>query len=110
MSAIHCSRGRVWWVFLPLLVEAFAAAAEGERAGVAGVVQGAQDPPVLQRHPGQLALVGPGTDPHREEQPFGVELLHGRRAEPVRAKRVNTCRIACCTPVSGSSTTLPVGS
>ena len=58
--------------------EAFAAAAVGERAGVAGVVQGAQYPPVLQRHPGQLALVGAGAYPHREQQPVGVELLHGR--------------------------------
>ena len=32
------------------------------------------------------------------------------RAEPVRANRVNRCRMACCTPVSGSSTTLPAGS
>ena len=58
--------------------EAFAAAAVGERAGVAGVVQGAQHPPVLQRHPGQLALAGAGAHPHREQQPVGVELLHGR--------------------------------
>jgi len=64
--------------------QAFAAAAVGERAGVAGVVQGAQHPPVLQRHPGQLALVGPGAHPDREQQPVGVELLHGRacRAGP----------------------------
>ena len=58
--------------------EAFAAAAVGERAGVAGVVQGAQHPPVLQRHPRQLALAGAGAHPHREQQPVGVELLHGR--------------------------------
>ena len=58
--------------------EAFAAAAVGERAGVAGVVQGAQHPPVLQRHPRQLALAGAGAHPHREQQPVGVELLHHR--------------------------------
>jgi hypothetical protein len=46
----------------------FAAAAVGERAGIPGVVQGAQHPPVGQRHPGQLALVRPGADPHREQQ------------------------------------------
>ena len=64
--------------FLAVGGEAFAAAAVGERAGVAGVVQGAQHPPVLQRHPGQLALAGAGAHPHREQQPVGVELLHGR--------------------------------
>ena len=58
--------------------EAFTAAAVGERAGVARVVQGAQHPPVLQRHPGQLALAGAGAHPHREQQPVGGELLHGR--------------------------------
>ena len=58
--------------------EAFAAATVGECAGVAGVVQGAQHPPVLQRHPGQLALAGAGAHPHREQPLVGVELLHGR--------------------------------
>src|SRR6478672_3860914 len=48
--------------------EAFAAAAVGECAGVAGVVQGAQHPPVLQRHPGQLALVRAGGYPYCEQQ------------------------------------------
>ena len=65
-------------VFLPLAALRLAAAAIGERAGVAGVVQGAQHPPVLQRHPGQLAFVVAGAHPHREEQPVGVELLHDR--------------------------------
>ena len=56
-----------------------AAAAVDERAGVAGVVQGAQHPPVGQRHPGQLALARPGADPHRERQ------VRRRRRRPRRA-------------------------
>ena len=64
--------------FLPVGAEAFAASAVGERAGVAGIVQGAQHPPVLQRHPGQFTLMRAGAHPHREQQPVGVELLHGR--------------------------------
>ena len=56
--------------------ETFAASSVSERAGVAGVVQGAQHPPVLQRGPGQFALVRPGADPHREVQLLIGEDLH----------------------------------
>jgi hypothetical protein len=45
-----------------------AAAAVDERAGIPGIMQGAQHPPVGQRHPGQFALAWPGADPHRERQ------------------------------------------
>ena len=98
-------------VRLAVGVLAVAAAAVDERAGVARVVQGAQHPPVAQRHPGQLALVrrrcgpGPGT-----AGPRALKAWTTARAEPVRAKVANRWRMACCTPASGSSTTLPAGS
>jgi hypothetical protein len=58
-----------------------AAPAEGERAGIAGIVQDAQDDVVLQRFPVQVARAGAGAVPPGEGQPFGVERLHagGRR-------------------------------
>ena len=59
-------------------VAGFAALPVDERAGIARVVQGAQHPPVPQRHPRQLTLVGALADADREQQPGGVELGHDR--------------------------------
>ena len=55
-----------------------------ERAGVARVVQRSQDPPVVQRHPGQLALVRPACAPGPGTAGLVVERLdHGAgRAGP----------------------------
>ena len=53
-----------------------AAAAVDERPGIAGIVQGAQHPPVGQQCPGQLALARPGADPHRERQLLVLEGGH----------------------------------
>jgi hypothetical protein len=61
---------------LALGVLAGAAAAIGERAGVARVVQRAQHPPVAQRCPGELALVLTGAHPDGEQQALIVERLH----------------------------------
>ena len=55
-------------------VAGLATLAVDERAGIAGVVQGAQHPPVPQRLPGQLTLARPLADADRESQPGGVEL------------------------------------
>ena len=68
MSATHWSRGTCLEGPPAVGVRAFAATAVDEGAGVAGVVQGAQDPPVAQRLPGELAFVGAGADPQREQQ------------------------------------------
>ena len=63
------------------------AAAEGERAGVARVVQHHQHPVVVKRRPDGLALAGAGADSLREGQLACGELLdHGaRRAGPLEA-------------------------
>ena len=61
-----------------------AAPAEGERAGVAGIVQHPQHDVVLQRFPVQLALAGPGAVPPGEGQPVGVERLHAGGRRPGR--------------------------
>ena len=89
---------------LAVAVEAFAAAAVGERAGVAGVVQGAQHPPVLQRHPGQLALVGPGATRTGNSSPSAVncwiDFLQFFGPRPYvrrRARRICVSGIAECT-------------
>src|SRR6476620_11812805 len=56
-NANHCSRGTLIMVFFPVAVAAgLAPLSVDERAGITGVVQGAQYPPVGQRLPGQLAL------------------------------------------------------
>ena len=52
--------------------------AEGERAGIAGVVQDPQHDVVGQRLPVDLALAGPGPVPPGEGQARGVERLHAR--------------------------------
>ena len=41
---------------------------------------------------------------------YTVESMAAQINEPVRAKTANRCRIASCTPASGSRTTLPAGS
>jgi hypothetical protein len=88
--------------FLPVGGAAFSAPAAGERTGVSTVVQGAQHPPVPQRHPAQLTLVGAGADPHGNDSPATVNSWTTTPAEPVRAKTVNRCRTASWTPTSGS--------
>ena len=55
-----------------------AAAAVDEGAGVARVVQRAQDAPVAKRHPDELALALAATDADREAQTLAVEGLHDR--------------------------------
>ena len=56
--------------------------AEGERAGVAGVVQDPQHDVVGQRLPVDLALAGSGPVPPGEGQAGGVERLHARGGRP----------------------------
>jgi hypothetical protein len=58
--------------------------AEGEAAGVAGVVQHPQHDVVLQRFPVQLALAGAGAVPPGKGQLGGVERLHAGRRRPGR--------------------------
>ena len=60
--------------------------AEGERAGVAGVVQDPQHDVVGQRLPVDLALAGPGPVPPGERQARGVERLHARGRGPGRGE------------------------
>ena len=60
--------------------------AEGERAGVAGVVQDPQHDVVGQRLPVELALAGPGPVPPGERQARGVERLHARGGGPGRGE------------------------
>ena len=55
---------------------------EGERAGVAGVVQDTQHDVVGQRLPVDLALAGPCPVPPGERQARGVERLHARGGRP----------------------------
>ena len=52
--------------------------AEEECPGIAGIVQGAQDAPVLQRFPCQFALSRPGTDPQGKLETLCGEGLHDR--------------------------------
>jgi hypothetical protein len=49
-----------------------------ERSGVAGIVEGAQHPPMFQRHPRQLSFMGTFADPSREQQLLSGEGLHHR--------------------------------
>jgi hypothetical protein len=65
-----------------------------ERAGIAGVVQGAKDPPVRQLVPCQLAFAWPFADPAGEPQPVAVKRIDNcaRGAGPgERGEQVTQC-------------------
>ena len=74
---------------LPVRGAALLAPAIDERAGIPGVVQGAQHSPVTQRHPRQLALALAGAHPGGEQQLVAANACTTARAEPVRANVSN---------------------
>ena len=82
MKEIHSSRGSDGAGQFPAGKGDVAVPAEGERAGVAGVVQDPQHDVVGQRLPVDLALAGPGPVPPGEGQAGGVERLHAGGGRP----------------------------
>ena len=60
----------------------------GERSGVAGVVQGAQHPPVVQGHPGEFALAWTAAHPCWKDRSSSPNAWTVARAEPVRGQRL----------------------
>ena len=87
---IHCSRGTARVVVCPSGGLAGAALAIGERAGIARVVQGAQHPPVRQRHstPARLCAA-PVRIRAGNSSPSRLNACTTARADPVRAKVSN---------------------
>ncbi len=69
--------------------------------GPQAVARGPPHPPVLQGHPGQVALVWPLRTRTGNSSPALLSSVTTARAEPVRANTVNRCPIASRTPASG---------
>ena len=86
------------------------APAEGERAGVAGVVQHAQHDVVLQRFPVQVAFAGPARCRQGKASPSVLNAFTQADADPVASKVVNRRRRAPWTAASGSRVTCPAAS
>ena len=61
-----------------------------ERAGISGVVQRAQHPPVVQLVPRQLAFAWPFADPAWEQQPVALERIDDRARGPGPLRRSRT--------------------